>query len=146
MQTHCEEPGDNSSTLSATSSALEAPSSPLPLEIVGVGEDSEGSGSQKCLKVGKGLCKVVSPLSCTWEQSTKFRVQHEGWVKIRGTKDLSCPGLLCFLSLPSTMAGHTGNLEQGFGTRHQSHRHPSETPASLSDKLKWKIGPSSHPV
>lgn len=61
IQAHCEEAGNNSSTLPATSSALsESPS--LSLKIVIVREDRDGSGSQKCLKVGKGLCKVVNPL------------------------------------------------------------------------------------
>lgn len=70
---------------SSSSSALsESPSSPLPLKIVIVREDREGSGNQKCLKVGKGRCKVVSPLSCTCEYTTKSRVQHEGWGRIRG--------------------------------------------------------------
>lgn len=113
---------DNSSTFSATSSALsESPSSPLPLEIVIVREVREGSGSQQCLKVGKGLCKVVNPLSYTCEQSTKFRVQHEGWERIRGAKGLSCPGLLCFLWPAPWQVTHYGYLEEGYGTRHQSH-------------------------
>lgn len=38
---------------------------PLPLKIVIMREDREGSGNQKCLKVSEDLCKVVSPLSCT---------------------------------------------------------------------------------